>query len=190
MSTLWISQKWKGRKFTLQERFHRHGNALLLFFVQSKLFYLVYKQNQDLFECFAGGVGSGSRTNDLFFLELNSMTWSQASFVGTAPSPRQSSALCIVQSTQLLLHGGQNHFVLDDLFVYDILVIFLHPSFDNGRSSQKLGRCYTHKVRFRLHVEDIKYSSSMEASSSLEASMNWVLLLYRSIDSISIRIFL
>lgn len=77
---------------------------------------------EDLIKCALGGFGSGTRLNDFWFLELSTMTWTQPAMGGTAPSPRQSTALCVANSTQLLLHGGRNHFVLDDLFVYDILV--------------------------------------------------------------------
>ena len=69
-----------------------------------------------------GGRSAASRLNDLHLLEVNTMTWSQPLISGSAPSPRQSAALCIVNATQLLLHGGQNHFVLDDLYVFDLIV--------------------------------------------------------------------
>lgn len=71
---------------------------------------------------FSGGHGSGARLNDLYFLDLSSWQWSQPATSGTAPSPRQSAALCIGNSNQLFVHGGRNNFVLDDLFYLDLVV--------------------------------------------------------------------
>lgn len=41
---------------------------------------------------------------------------------GTAPSPRQASAVCIGHGNLLFVHGGRNNFVLEDLHVLDFVV--------------------------------------------------------------------
>ena len=68
-----------------------------------------------------GGHAAGTRTNDLFLLDLGSRAWSQPGTSGTAPSPRQAPGICM-QGNNLFVHGGRNNFVLEDLFVLDFMV--------------------------------------------------------------------
>lgn len=57
----------------------------------------------------------------MFLLDLSSWQWSQPATAGTAPSPRQASAICIGHGNLLFIHGGRNNFVLEDLHVLDFV---------------------------------------------------------------------
>jgi len=59
----------------------------------------------------------GGRTNDLYVLDLSSWQWTQPATQGTAPSPRQASAITIGHENLLIVHGGRNNFVLEDLHI-------------------------------------------------------------------------
>jgi len=69
----------------------------------------------------AAGHATGGRTNDLLMLELSAWSWSQPSTSGTAPSPRSGAALTLGNGHYLIIHGGRNNFVLDDMHVLDLL---------------------------------------------------------------------
>ncbi len=69
-----------------------------------------------------GGHAIGGRTNDLFLLDLSAWQWSQPAMAGTAPSPRQASAITICHGNLLFVHGGRNNFVLEDLHMLDFVV--------------------------------------------------------------------
>jgi hypothetical protein len=79
----------------------------------------------------AGGHAIGGRTNDLFLLDLSVWQWSQPPFAGTSPSPRQAAAVAIGRGNLLVVHGGRNNFVLEDLYILDFVVsspVWLTPS--------------------------------------------------------------
>ena len=40
---------------------------------------------------------------------------------GTAPSPRSNSAITVANGHYLVIHGGKNNFVLDDVHLLDLL---------------------------------------------------------------------
>jgi hypothetical protein len=67
------------------------------------------------------GHATGGRTNDLLLLELSGWTWTQPSTSGTAPSPRSCAAITVGNGHHLIIHGGRNNFVLDDMHVLDLL---------------------------------------------------------------------
>lgn len=69
----------------------------------------------------AAGHATGGRTNDLLLLELSGWTWSQPTTTGTAPSPRSNAAITVGNGHYLIIHGGRNIFVLDDMHVLDLL---------------------------------------------------------------------
>jgi hypothetical protein len=79
----------------------------------------------------AAGHATGGRTNDLLMLELSAWSWSQPSTSGTAPSPRSGAALTLGNGHYLIIHGGRNNFVLDDMHVLDLLT----------RTWIEVGRC-------------------------------------------------
>jgi hypothetical protein len=69
----------------------------------------------------AAGHATGGRTNDLLLLELSGWTWTQPNTSGTAPSPRSCAAITVGNGHHLIIHGGRNNFVLDDMHVLDLL---------------------------------------------------------------------
>lgn len=66
-----------------------------------------------------GGKGAGARFNDLWFLDLKRMEWTQAATKGDAPSPRQDAAICACDG-KIYLHAGQDNFVRNDLYELDV----------------------------------------------------------------------
>lgn len=75
----------------------------------------------DFFVPCAAGHATGGRTNDLLLLELSGWTWNQPVTNGTAPSPRSNSAITVANGHYLVIHGGRNNFVLDDVHLMDLL---------------------------------------------------------------------
>lgn len=71
--------------------------------------------------CCAAGHATGGRTNDLLLLELSAYAWSQPVTSGTAPSPRSNAAITVANGHYLIIHGGRNNFVLDDIHMLDLL---------------------------------------------------------------------
>mmetsp|Transcript_15302 Transcript_15302/g.19428 ORF Transcript_15302/g.19428 Transcript_15302/m.19428 type:complete len:410 (-) Transcript_15302:26-1255(-) len=67
-----------------------------------------------------GRDNQGSRTNDLFSLELSSNTWEKQNCRGTAPAAR-SFHTCVAANDKLLVFGGANvnHMVLNDIHILD-----------------------------------------------------------------------